>query len=246
MTTKTLAPRECIAIVTTSVNTVTQPEMDSMRPPGVINHVFRIGVPNFQMGADRFTQFAVKLGDDAAASIEQALGIDPGHVILAASIDSTWSPDVAAGFEAQCRRGGARLSTSSKAIRAALRGFGVQKRVAVLMPYTGAPADAVRHYFTDLGLTIVREESLSVARPLDLGRVSAASLHTALRALDGHGAEVVVQFGAALPTMRVAAEAERELGIPVLAANTLLYWHALRGSGIDDKLTGRGRLLSEL
>jgi hypothetical protein len=33
------------------------------------------------------------------------------------------------------------------------------------------------------------------------------------------------------PTMRVAAEAEQELGIPVLAANPVLYWHALRSCG---------------
>jgi maleate cis-trans isomerase len=31
--------------------------------------------------------------------------------------------------------------------------------------------------------------------------------------------------------MRVAAEAEQELGIPVLAANPVLYWHALRSCG---------------
>jgi maleate isomerase len=246
MTTDTLATRERIAIVTTSVNTVTQPEMEAMRPPGVTNHVFRIGVPNFQMGADRFTQFAAKLGDDAAASIDQALGIEPGHVVLAASIDSSWSPHIAAGFDAQCRRGGAGLSTSTRAIRAALRGFNVRGQVAMLMPYSGAPADAVRRYFTELNLTVVREESLSVARSLDLARVSATTIHDALCALDGYGAEIIVQFGAALPTMRVAAEAEQELGIPVLAANSVLYWHALRSCGIDDKITGCGRLLSEL
>jgi maleate isomerase len=94
-----------------------------------------------------------------------------------------------------------------------------------------APADAVRRYFTELNLSIVREESLSVARPLDLARVSATTIHDALRALDGYRAEIIVQFGAALPTMRVAAEAEQELGIPVLAANPVLYWHALRSCG---------------
>lgn len=114
------------------------------------------------------------------------------------------------------------------------------------MPYSGAPADAVRHYFAEIGPTIMREESLSVARPLDLARVSAASLRTAMLALGGYGAEIVVQFGAALPTMRVAAEVEPNLGIPVPAANPVLYWHALRRCGIYDRIANCGRLLSEL
>jgi hypothetical protein len=112
------------------------------------------------------------------------------------------------GLQKKSRRGGAGFSTSTQAIQAALRGFNVREQVAVLMPYSGAPADAVRRYFTELNLSIVREESLSVARPLDLARVSATTIHDALRALDGYGAEILVQFGAALPTMRVVAEAE--------------------------------------
>lgn len=116
----------------------------------------------------------------------------------------------------------------------------------MLMPYSGTPVDAVRRHFIEFNLSIVREKSLSVARPFDLARVSVTIIHDALSTLDGYGAKIIVQFGAALPTMRGAAEAEHELGIPVLAANTSLYWHAVRSCDIDDKIIGCGRLLSEL
>jgi len=43
----------------------------------------------------------------------------------------------------------------------------------------------------------------------------------------------------------VAADAERKLNKPVLAINTCTYWHALRRSGIDDKVSGFGSLLEE-
>ena len=42
---------------------------------------------------------------------------------------------------------------------------------------------------------------------------------------------------------QLAGEAERWLEKPVIAINTALYWHALRQNGIDDKISGWGRLL---
>jgi maleate isomerase len=39
---------------------------------------------------------------------------------------------------------------------------------------------------------------------------------------------------------------ERELGVTVITANQAITWQALRRCGIEDRLTGRGRLLSEL
>jgi maleate isomerase len=44
---------------------------------------------------------------------------------------------------------------------------------------------------------------------------------------------------------RLAGQAEVWLGKPVLAINTAIYWHALRRSGIEDKVEGFGSLLSK-
>ena len=43
----------------------------------------------------------------------------------------------------------------------------------------------------------------------------------------------------------IAAEAERWLGIPMIAINVATYWSALRASGIDDRIGGFGALLAE-
>ena len=45
--------------------------------------------------------------------------------------------------------------------------------------------------------------------------------------------------------VRLAAMAELMLNKPVIAINTATYWHALRQSGITDKVYGLGRLLEE-
>ncbi len=42
---------------------------------------------------------------------------------------------------------------------------------------------------------------------------------------------------------RLAASAEIWLKRPVVAINTAIYWHALRSSGITDRVSGFGALL---
>ena len=55
----------------------------------------------------------------------------------------------------------------------------------------------------------------------------------------------LVQVGTNLAGGEVAAEGERWLGKPELAINTVLAWHALRATGIADRVFGHGRLLEE-
>jgi maleate isomerase len=45
--------------------------------------------------------------------------------------------------------------------------------------------------------------------------------------------------------VRLADEAERWLGKPVLAINAVTLWHALRASGIADQRRGFGSLLRD-
>lgn len=66
-----------------------------------------------------------------------------------------------------------------------------------------------------------------------------------IRRIDGDGIEAVVQFGANLPTLTLAAEAGRWLDKPVLAISAVSYYHALRTSGIPGRIAGCVRLLWE-
>ncbi len=46
-----------------------------------------------------------------------------------------------------------------------------------------------------------------------------------------------------LRTAGIIEEAEQALGIPVISSNQALAWHMLRLAGIDELITGQGRLL---
>jgi len=76
-------------------------------------------------------------------------------------------------------------------------------------------------------------------------QVPLADIRAALRELDGNDVDALLQAGIALPTIAVAAEAERWLGKPVVAINTASYWDAIRQYGIGDRVLGLGRILEE-
>ena len=63
------------------------------------------------------------------------------------------------------------------------------------------------------------------------------------RELDGDDIDALVQVGTNLAMARLAAQAEVWFAKPVIAINTAIYWHALRDSGITDKVAGFGSLL---
>jgi maleate isomerase len=91
----------------------------------------------------------------------------------------------------------------------------------------------------------VRLKGLAVTTPRMIAQVPLADIRNAFKELDSPEVEALLQVGTALPTVGVAAEAERWLGKPVLAINAVTYWHALRQCGIEDRVYGYGRVLEE-
>ena len=132
----------------------------------------------------------------------------------------------------------------STAAVAALRKFGA-KKIAVLTPHQPRGDEIVRAYLTEAGFQIVRLKGLACASPRVIAQVTTEVIRNALRELDGSDVDALLQVGTALPTVLVAAEAERWLGKPVLAINAVTYWDALRRTGIDDRVHGFGRILEE-
>ena len=56
---------------------------------------------------------------------------------------------------------------------------------------------------------------------------------------------VLVQAGTNLSMLRLADEAERWIGKPVVTVNSATLWHALRAYGIEDRFEGFGTLLRD-
>ena len=137
------------------------------------------------------------------------------------------------------------ISVGSHSTTAALQAYGGIKRIAVLSPYWPVMNEAVIGYFRDMGFTVVRDIALQCTSWTAIAQVTPAQCRDALRKLDGDDVDALVQVGTNLSMIRLAAAAEVWLGKPVIAINTATYWHALRASGIQDRMEGFGRLLSD-
>ena len=92
---------------------------------------------------------------------------------------------------------------------------------------------------------MVRDIALQCPSWTAIAEVDTPTARRVLNELDGDDVDAIIQVGTNLSLIRTAAAAELWLGKPVIAINTATYWHALRQSGIDDKIYGFGRLLEE-
>jgi maleate isomerase len=96
-----------------------------------------------------------------------------------------------------------------------------------------------------MGYETVRDVPMRAPSWTAIAQIPEQRCREVLRELDGPDVDAIIQVGTNLSMVRLAAEAEDWLGKPVIAINAATYWHALRANGIDDRIHGFGRLLSD-
>ena len=247
--TDSLGYRLKLAVIAPSTNTSVQPEMDDMRPPGVTNHFGRIFIPDDPIRNDAdFEQLLVNIRASMETTIEQVVTCDPDRLVMGMSSETFW--DGVEGAKELERRmsevaGGRPVSMGSDAVNDALKCYGDIRRIAVVTPYMPVADKQVQRYFEDCGFDVVALEGLKCSSPVQIAHTSERELRDAINKVDGPSVEAIVQVGTNLAAARLAGVAEFWLDKPVIAINTAIYWHALRASGIDDKVQGFGSLLAE-
>ena len=242
--------RRTFGVVTPSTNTVVQPEYDSMRPPGVTNHIGRMHIPNDPVQSDDdFSELIRRIDVALEGALERVLTAEPDHIILGISAESVWNGGMEAARAIQQRvdrvSGGKPFTQAADALPVALDALGVRGRIGLVTPYFPVADAHLRAYLREIGCEVVAAKHLSRPGPVAIGQTTLEALRDAVNEVNVRDAQVIVQFGANLPFGAMAATAEAWLGKPVIAINTATYWHALRSAGIMDRVQGHGRLLSE-
>jgi maleate isomerase len=243
----TLGYRKRIGIVVPSTNTTVQPECEPLRPRGVTNHVARSTIKERPLNTEQaFVEHMQAMRDGAGAAIEQIMTAGVDHLIMGIALETFWGGVAPAAKLQQelSQRAGVGVSMGSTATTAALQAFGARK-IAVLTPHQQGGDDMVALYLKEAELDVVRLKGLKCPSPRAIAQVPVSEIRAALQELNGPDIDALVQLGTALPTVAVAAEAERWFGKPVLAVNAVTYWDALRRCGIEDRVYGHGRILEE-
>ena len=239
--------RKKFTVLIPSTNTSVQPEFDAMRPVGVTNHTSRIRIPNIALKDDADFQRLISLiAADQDEAVESAMSCEPDRLVLGISAETFWD-----GLKASqdlkkhlVQMTGLPVSMGSEACAAAFAALQI-KRIAVLTPYHPVGDRNVQRFFEESGFTVARIKGLQCASPVKIAHVSETELRDALHELDGDDIDGIVQVGTNLAMARLAGQAQVWLKRPVVAINTAIYWHALRESGITDRMSGFGELLEK-
>lgn len=238
--------RRKFGVMAPSTNTIVQPDFDDMRPVGVTNHYSRIFTPNSTaLSNDTFRAGIDVIGSNVMDAVKSIVTCEPDYLVMGISALSFFGG--VQGANAFAKRltdeTGLGITVGSHATAAAIDALGGIRRIAVLSPYWPVMNSEVKRYFTDAGLTVIRDIALQCTFWTGIAAVTTAQCRDAIRALDGDDVDAIVQVGTNLSMVRLAAAAELWLDKPVVAINTATYWHALRANDIRDQMPGFGRLL---
>jgi maleate isomerase len=205
-------------------------------------------IENPVMNSDAsFEALLVQIRGSIRVAIRDVMTCLPDSLIMGMSSETFWGgvEGNAQFIERVKTQSGLDISTGASACRAALERCGV-RRIAVLSPYQPISDRQVTRYFEEAGFTVVRFKGLRCPTATSIAEVPEAQLLPIIRdELNGPDVDAIVQVGTNLSMVRLADEAERWLGKPVIAINAATLWHALRSNGIPDQMRGFGALLRE-
>ena len=234
-------------VIVPATNTVVEHDFWQVRPPGITFHTGRMYVDSQSLNSDEdFEAFLEQIRVSISDSIKVVMRCKPDYLVMGMSAETFWE-----GIEGSQEftqsiqdESGLPVSTGAMAIKQALDTFEC-KTVAFVSPYQPVGDKQVARFLSESGFEVKRWKGLKCATARDIAAVTENELVEALQDLDGDDIDAIVQVGTNLSMVRLADEAERWLGRPVIAINAAVLWHALRTNGYSDQFVGFGSLLRD-
>lgn len=252
-----IGKRARIGVVIPSTNTGVEYDLQKFALDGVTWHPSRFWIElrnwadeSNATGEDSnsvFERFLDLIRDEIPLSIRNVLSANITHLMLGMSAETFWGGlDGNIAFEKSIRDqiGDIGLTTGAQAVKTALEAFGA-KTISVITPYPPVGDDNVRRYFSDIGFNVAHVYGLNRPSATSIAETPLSDVTAALRAADRDDVDAIVQCGTNLSCVDLFPALEHWLGKPLIAINVACVWHALRACGINDKVSGRGRLLEE-
>jgi maleate isomerase len=235
------------ATIVPSTNTTVEHDFHQVAPKGVTFPVGRMYIPDATSRDDpEFANIIKQVDEGLEDAVRVVMTTNPDYLIMGMSAPCFWG-GVAGNerFEQRIRDlSGLAVSGGATAVRVALETLGA-KSVAFLSPYQPIGDGHVQRFLEESGFAVKRSVGFKVPSIAAISSTPPSVLIDAMKQLDGDDVDAIVQAGTNLSMLRLADEAERWIGKPVVTVNAATLWHALRARGIDDEFDGFGMLLRE-
>jgi len=231
--------RARLGLMTTSVNTVNEPEFYRNLPEGVTVHTARLpflGKTNVETtermneDIDRCAELLGTADVDVvsygvtAGSFYRGLGYD--EQIEEQIEEAAGVPGIAAA--ASLRRAASFLDLET---------------VVVATPYVDEFNRRLEEFLEDDGFDVLALDGLAIESGVKIGAVYPQQMYNEVERIDRPDADGVLVSGTNYRTFEVIDELEADRDKPVVSANAAQLWDALRTVGIDTTGVDAGRLL---
>lgn len=240
-----LGHRAKVGILVPATNTIVEPEMAAMQPPGVTNHVSRMS--RVKRPADDMEKYKKYLGAsvDMDAAIDVLIACEPDIIVHGHSVDSLAKG--LPGADAMKRHmeamsGGIPVMLPAHAMLKALDLLGKPKNLGILTPWMLPADEACKAFFTEAGYNVLAIKGLQHPTPLHIATATSEKLNAAVDEINVDGVDCIIKVGTNSSMSFLVEEMEARLGKPVLTVNVITYWAGLRALGIEDRLQGFGQL----
>ena len=244
--------RKKFAALVPSTNTTVEYEFNAMKPEGVVVATRGCNIPPFHVETeDEFVAMVKAISAATEQGLRDALSVKPDHVIFGYSAETFWDGKERSDREFQRYNdiaqevAGCNVTFGAQAIQDALALYPGVHRVGVVSPYMPIGNSMVEKFMGDIGYEVVRMGGHSSPGAVEIAHEPFAKTRELVRQVDGDDVDLILQAGTNMAFAPLAARLEVELAKPVLAINTITFWHALRSNGIRDRVEGFGTLLAE-
>ena len=252
-----IARRAQIGVVIPSTNTGVEYDLQKFAIDGVTWHPSRFWI-ELRNWADEqeatgegvdsvYERFLEIMRGEIPMALRNVISAKVSHIMLGMSAETFWGGlEGSQLFEQGIREhiGDLGLTTGADATRKALNAFGA-KTLSVITPYPPVGDDNVRQFFSEIGFEVKNICGLNCASATAIAETPIADVLSAVRQVDGDDVDAIIQCGTNLSTIDLFPTLEHTLEKPLIPINVATIWHALRSCGIDDKVTGKGRLMEE-
>ena len=152
------------------------------------------------------------------------------------------------GVEEELRQRVAKLTsipyvTDAAGSIAAMKAVGIG-RVVVVSAFVDPLPGLITTYLGHAGIEAVAHANAREGSDLEAGQLSLETVYDTAKGLhEAHPeADGIWITQASMPSVGVIADLERDCGVPVISTAQALMWAGLRLVGIEDRITGFGRL----
>jgi maleate isomerase len=225
-------------------NPTVEPEMFELAPPGVTIHFTRMvahGNAGSHEGqeARNLTQIA-----HLDENVRLLAMVKPDVIVLAHTATSyTLGRQGEAELVARMEKAtGIRFITAFGSVWLALQKLGVT-RLAYGAPYAESETLKGKKHLEAHGIEVVSWKCLE--NVVNIYFETPERAYGLAKQADVPQAQAVFLSGLGMPTISVLGKLEQDLGKPALSSASAMLWNALRTIGLETKIPGYGRLLTD-